>query len=225
MLDSVIRARNKWLKPTGTLFPSHATMFFSLVSFEEDREGKINDYTSSMYDWKKFSEEMKQYYNLEMSNLELKYQQEQIEYYVYSGLWTELKPEHVIGEPVVIKRIDLNTCSLEDCEGVDKQKYSIMAPFAVRVSGFAGWFTVDFAGSAVTPVYRRVTLSTGPDAGYTHWGQQVFYLKDAIDCTPNTVISGTLEMVRQEKNKRLYDLLLTSSVDDCDIVSATYVIP
>jgi len=41
MLDSVVRARNKWLKPTGTLFPSHATMYFSMVSFEEDREQKI----------------------------------------------------------------------------------------------------------------------------------------------------------------------------------------
>jgi len=64
MLDSVVRARNKWLKPEGTLFPSHATMFFSLVSFEEDRESKISDYARSMQDWKKFSSEMKEQYNL-----------------------------------------------------------------------------------------------------------------------------------------------------------------
>lgn len=151
--------------------------------------------------------------------------QEQIDYYVYSGLWTELRPEHVIGQPVVIKRLDLNSCTLEDCEGVDKQDFSIVAPFAVRVSGFAGWFTVDFAGSSETPVTKRVTLSTGPEAGYTHWGQQVFYLKDAINCTPNTVISGDLQMVRQEKNKRLYDMLLTSKVDDCEPLHAKYEIP
>ena len=99
--------------------------------------------------------------------------QEQIDYYIFSGIWTELRPEHVIGQPVVIKRLDLNTCTLEDCEGVDKQTFSMMTPFSVRVSGFAGWFTVDFAGSSVTPVVKRVTLSTGPEAGYTHWGQQV----------------------------------------------------
>lgn len=75
MLDSVVRARNKWLKPTGTLFPSHATMYFSLISFEEDRESKITEYANSMYDWKKFGEEMKKFYNLEMGNLEGKYQQ------------------------------------------------------------------------------------------------------------------------------------------------------
>jgi protein arginine N-methyltransferase 1 len=42
-----------------------------------------------------------------------------------------------------------------------------------EISGFAGWFTVDFNGSVQTPATRRVTLSTGPEAGYTHWGQQV----------------------------------------------------
>ena len=42
-----------------------------------------------------------------------------------------------------------------------------------RALGFAGWFTVDFNGSVLTPATRRVTLSTGPEAGYTHWGQQV----------------------------------------------------
>jgi 2-polyprenyl-3-methyl-5-hydroxy-6-metoxy-1,4-benzoquinol methylase len=40
MLDSVIRARNKWLKPGGSLFPSHATLYFSPLTFEEDRLSK-----------------------------------------------------------------------------------------------------------------------------------------------------------------------------------------
>lgn len=31
MLDSVIRARNKWMKPDGAMFPSHATMLFSAI--------------------------------------------------------------------------------------------------------------------------------------------------------------------------------------------------
>lgn len=41
----------------------------------------------------------------------------------------------------------------------------------------------------------------------------MFYLKDAIQCTADTVISGSLAMVRQDKNKRLYSLLLDVSVD------------
>ena len=30
MLDSVIRARDKWLKPGGAMFPSHATMYLGM---------------------------------------------------------------------------------------------------------------------------------------------------------------------------------------------------
>ncbi len=31
MLDSVLTARDKWLKPGGSLFPSHARMFFAPI--------------------------------------------------------------------------------------------------------------------------------------------------------------------------------------------------
>ena len=53
------------------------------------------------------------------------------------------------------------------------QLHLIHCFFFDDILGFAGWFTVDFNGSVQTPAPRRVTLSTGPEAGYTHWGQQV----------------------------------------------------
>ena len=64
MLDSVVRARNKWLKSDGTLFPSHATMYWGLISYEEDREQKIREYQDSLYEWDKFSSDMKQFYDI-----------------------------------------------------------------------------------------------------------------------------------------------------------------
>ena len=213
MLDSVIRARNRWLKPDGAMFPSHATMYFSAISYEDDRQGKIDEFQGSMQDWKVFSEEMKHYYNVDVGALTNTFHKEQEDYYVYSGLWTELKTEHVVGQPVIIKKLDLNTCTLKDAEGVDTVPYDIEIPFNVTVSGFAGWFTVDFNGSVASPVNKRVVLSTGPEAGNTHWGQQVFYLKEAVDCTPGTHLHGKVAMVRQEKNKRLYNLVLDVQVD------------
>lgn len=174
MLDSVIRARDRWMKPTGAMFPSHATMFWSAVSFEEDRCGKKNEYNSAMDDWRMFSQEMNSLYDVNVDVLTEQYEKEQSDYYIYSSLWTELQPEHVIGQPAVIKRLDLNTCTLADSEVLKKIPFEITVPFPIRVSGFAGWFTVDFNGSAGSPVTKRVQLSTAPDAGYTHWGQQVF---------------------------------------------------
>jgi len=225
MLDSVIRARNKWMKPTGSMFPSHATMFWGAVSHEDDRLQKVDEYNASLREWEKFSSEMQQYYNLRMNALEPSFMKEQGDYYIYTGLWTELRVENLIGQPVVIKRLDLNNCTMADAECVKKIDYSINVPFPIRVSGFAGWFSVDFNGSVSMPCQRRVTLSTGPEAGYTHWGQQVFYLKDCLDCETGTVLSGELEMVRQEKNKRLYNIRFSVKQDDEFQVESVYEIP
>ncbi len=174
MLDSVIRARNTWLKPGGCLFPSHATMLIAPISFEQDRGGKVDEYLQSMDDWTNFSHEMKQFYNIDMSAVDTPYEKEQSDYYIYSSLWTELNADHVVGQPSVIKRLDLNTCTLVDSAGVDPAEFNFLVPFGVKVSGFAGWFTVDFVGSPEIPAVKRVHFSTGPEAGHTHWGQQVF---------------------------------------------------
>ena len=66
---------------------------------------------------------------------------------------------------------------LQDVQGVDATPYSIDVNEDVRISGFAGWFTADFQGTEENPLQSSVVLSTGPENGYTHWGQQVFYLE------------------------------------------------
>jgi type I protein arginine methyltransferase len=135
MLDSVIRARNKWMKPEGSMFPSHATMYWSAVSNEQDREGRYNDYTGAMQEWVKFGQDMKSKYAIDCSAISSAYQKEQIDYFIYSSLWTELRVEDAIGEPVVVKRLDLNTCTLADAEGVTKTPYKINIPFPITISG------------------------------------------------------------------------------------------
>ena len=39
MLDSVLVARDRWLKPGGVLFPSHATMYCAAASRASERRG------------------------------------------------------------------------------------------------------------------------------------------------------------------------------------------
>lgn len=214
MLDSVIRARNKWLKDGGCMFPSHATMYWSAVSFEDDRNTKNREYMESLREWEKFSEEMKEYYTIDMSALSKTFKKEQEEYFLYSSLWTELRVEHVVGQPVVIKRLDLNKCTVADGENVMKAPFDITVPFPITISGFAGWFTADFNGSIENPCVHRVNLSTGPEVGYTHWGQQVFYLPKPIHCQTDTKLTGDMSMLRQNTNKRLYDVEIEFQVDD-----------
>ena len=135
MLDSVIRARNKWMKPEGSMFPSHATMYWAAITAEDDRRGKAKDYSSSMREWEQFGDDMKSRYSIDCSAIAKSYEKEQIDYFIYSSLWTELRIENVIGQPTVVKRLDLNTCTLADAEGVKETPYKINMPFPIRVSG------------------------------------------------------------------------------------------
>ncbi|KAG2275256.1 hypothetical protein Bca4012_044699 [Brassica carinata] len=58
MFDSVICARDRWLKPTGVMYPSHARMWFAPIkSNMADR--KKSDLDGAMADWDNFSDEIK----------------------------------------------------------------------------------------------------------------------------------------------------------------------
>ncbi len=55
---------------------------------------------------------------------------------------------------------------------------------------------------------------------------QVFYLKDPIDCSMGTKLHGSVSMMRQDKNKRLYNLNLSLQVDDeTQVLNQAYEIP
>ena len=90
------------------------------------------------------------------------------------------------------------------------------------VSGFAGWFTADFKsrtddiGKDLAPKLRNpILLTTGPEGGYTHWGQQAFFLESSIPLIAGEVtdISGNIELMRSEDNARLYNSKITHKTE------------
>jgi len=235
MLDSIIRARDKFLKQDGTglMFPSHVTMYLAPVNDEEERRLALREYNGSMGDWHEFEETTRTTYGVDMSILEQDYEREQKEYYLLSSRWAELGPEAVLCQPSVCKYMDMSTCTIEDSRGIAKgDDYSVF-DFDVKasevlsssdnsknsneanvISGFAGWFTADFKsrtddlGATKAPkIMNPAFLSTGPEAGYTHWGQQIFYFGSCVPLIngETTRIKGNLEMMRRADNARLYN--------------------
>jgi protein arginine N-methyltransferase 1 len=189
MLDSIIRARDKFLKVTtvpGLMFPSHCTMLWAPVSDEGERKATAGEYTGSMSDWQDFCQTTNTVYGVDMSVLEKDFEREQKEYYLLSSRWSELPPESVLAEPKILKEFDMATCTLEDSRGIPAGYADARFDFDVNgnefsgpISGFAGWFTADFksrtdsAGSMTAPkIHHPAFLSTGPENA-THWGQQV----------------------------------------------------
>ena len=204
MLDSLVRARDTFLKPTtGLMMPSHATMLVAPIADEEERKIQHQDYARAMDDWKEFAETTQTMYGVDMSILGEDFDREQKEYYVLSSRWAELPTSCLLAEPVVVKEYDMHVCTVEDARGVGLdvgkdggsgapfdfdivgKSSSLEAAAAASssnlafadgvsgpISGFAGWFTVDFkgrtdeVGRGVAPeVYNPSYLSTGPEMG------------------------------------------------------------
>lgn len=221
MMDSLVRAREKFLKPaTGLMFPSHTTMYLAPVQDDEERRAGLNEYAAAMSDWGDFQETTKQVYGVEMDILKKDFDREQKEYFLWSSRWRELPDESVLAEPKAIKFLDMMTCTIEDSKGVSSGDPNATFDFSVDgsrnhgpVSGFAGWFTADFksrtdeGGDSAPKLPNPSFLSTGPENGYTHWGQQVFYFHSGIPLLAGetTQIKGDMEMYRTKENARLYN--------------------
>lgn len=213
MLDSLIRARDRLLKPGGVMMPSGASMLWCPIECEQDRIRKDEEQAETMHDWKTFTDETAANYGVDMTCLEAAYAKEQHEYFSLSSQWMELDGEQVVSTPVVVKSFDLNTCTIADALGVDNASFSFTVDKASRVSAFAGWFDAVFAGSPSSPCTEVVTLSTHPRVGYTHWGQQVFFLEDAIDLEPEDELVGTMSMYRTKDSARLYHVAVNYRVE------------
>mmetsp|Transcript_50295 Transcript_50295/g.151416 ORF Transcript_50295/g.151416 Transcript_50295/m.151416 type:complete len:353 (-) Transcript_50295:196-1254(-) len=230
MLDSLIRARDKFLKPrTGHMLPSHATMYVAPIQDEDERKIGVGEYGAAMGDWAEFVDSTKSMYGVDMQVLEGDFEREQKEYYLLSSHWSELGPDQVLAEPAAIKEYDMATCTIEDARGLTVDEGPGVGAFdfdvdadkaAGPISGLAGWFTVDFKSRTddvgrvdAPPFPAPAHLSTAPDNGYTHWGQQTFHFPASIPLIhgETTRINGTVELTRQKENLRLYNAIMKYS--------------
>ncbi|PWA97099.1 protein arginine N-methyltransferase PRMT10 [Artemisia annua] len=218
MFDSVIIARDRWLKPTGVMYPSHARMWLAPI-----RSGlsdhKMSDYEGCMDDWHGFVKETKTYYGVDMSVLTKPFSEEQKKYYLKNSLWNNLHPNQVVGTPAVLKEIDCLTVTVEDILKVEACVSSTITKEDTRLCGFGGWFDVHFNGRKENPAECGVELTTAPsiDDG-THWGQQVFLLHPPVRVNDQDEVRVNFSMTRSAENHRLmnvdlaYEIKLSSGV-------------
>ena len=207
MFDSVICARDRWLKPTGVMYPSHARMWMAPI-----RTGigdhKMGDYQSAMDDWHNFVDETKTYYGVDMSTLTKPFSEEQRKYYLQTSLWSNLHPHQVIGTAAIIKEIDCLTATVNDIEKV-RSKFSLSITMDNMLCGFGGWFDVHFRGRGEDPAEQEIELTTAPsvDCG-THWGQQVFLLHPPTHVNEGDNLTISFLMSRSKENHRLMEVEL-----------------
>lgn len=178
MLDTVIYARDKWLrKDGGLLFPDRAQLFLTAIEDRAYKNKKIN-FWDDVYGYK-------------MSCIK--------DLAISEPLVDCVESKQIATTECLLKEIDLHS--------VKKEDLSFEVPFRLPlkrdeyIHAFMTHFTIDF-----TACHTPIGFSTSPEASkYTHWKQTVFYFPDHITGQRGEEIRGTFMMKPNEVNRRDLD--------------------
>eukprot|EP00899_Mesostigma_viride_P024771 jgi/Mesvir1/5479/Mv15529-RA.1 len=219
MLDSVIFARDKYLKPGGIMLPTSATIYAGLYSDEERFE-------SSLEFWRDV-------YEIDMSPIIPLARK----CATSEPLVEDLSSMQIISWPAKLWEIDLATVTVEDIASFSPS-FSLVSMVVAPLHGLAIWFDVTFptpnrvvsgapgtqasgsstaASSSKQSQSQPLVLSTSPDAEPTHWGQTLLLLDEPPCLTQDEVVHGTLTFSRNKENPRFLDLCLACRTKSASI--------
>ncbi|TIC12187.1 hypothetical protein E3Q14_01865 [Wallemia mellicola] len=162
MLDTVLDARDKFLKPGGLILPDKVTLYMAAIEDAEYKDEKIG-----------FWDDV---YGFDYSCIK--------DIALREPLVDCVDLKSVVTNPTPIKEIDINTVKKEDLQF--QASWKLECTRDDYIHAFLGWFDCSFP----TPNGKPVRFSTGPHAKYTHWKQTVFYTKNTISVYEGQQIEG-----------------------------------
>jgi len=196
MLDSVLHARDRWLKPDGKMFPAEARLFLGGFRWPEYIQENLG-YWRNVYG-KDFT-----------ALIPLAYRS-----HLKDPVIDELSVEQEVTGSNLVKDINLMTIKKEDLSSWSAE-FSLQAMISASVHGIFAWFEVEFPSlegkntdtkSGVEEGEGPVILSTAPEEEPTHWGQALFFFNDFPEIQQDDLISGTLNVRKNDKNPRFLDI-------------------
>eukprot|EP00928_Gymnodinium_smaydae_P071637 TRINITY_DN55176_c0_g1_i1.p1 TRINITY_DN55176_c0_g1~~TRINITY_DN55176_c0_g1_i1.p1 ORF type:complete len:388 (+),score=61.50 TRINITY_DN55176_c0_g1_i1:111-1274(+) len=188
MLDSVLFARDKWLKAGGLLFPDQAKIYMAAIEDADYKEEKIGFWTHL--------------WGFDFTPMQKHVMQEPISDFV--------NEEAIATSTCCLLDVDLTTCCKEDLDFF--AEYSLKVTRKDLLHAMVVWFDVTFGGS---PAHRAahgampVVLSTAPHKPGTHWKQTVFYLNEVLAAFPGEELCGMLAVRKSASNPRDLDVKLS----------------
>lgn len=180
MLDSVLIARDLWLRQDGKgmIFPDKASIYLVAIEDGDYKDEKIK-YWDNVYGFD---------YSC-MKDLALA-----------EPLVDTVDAKQIMSEaPCKLLDIDINT--------VTKEELDFSAPFQLKaarsdyVHGFLLYWDCTFSAS-----HKPVGFSTSPSDAYTHWKQTTFYLREDLIMEEGEVVTGSLSCKRNAVNHRELDI-------------------
>jgi protein arginine N-methyltransferase 3 len=213
MLDSVIWARDKYLKLDGLMVPSHMNMWVAPLSDP--------DYVADHFTF------WKDVYGFDMKAMQ-------------AGIYDEAQVLHmptstVAGEPYMFHQLSLHTTTVKDLSFKRKWQ-STLTKDIDSLDGFVIWFDTFFMGSRDDNVPesaraeeweknggKGVAFTTGPYAKETHWRQGVLFIDNgekAVAHKVGEVLVGELEYAVPEDNSRALDVKFSwTAASDSEVKS------
>ena len=176
MVESVLFARDRWLKPGGLMFPSEATVYVAPMRAEHFMARRRGELEQDVRYWSKLEAELAQY-DLDFSPLRDRYEREHARYHFAAGWQGNVPAASLTGEPVEVLHVDMHTVT-------PAQLYSTHAKLTIReaadaeIHALCGWFDVRFCTDAdgASDAGACVELTTSPRSAKTHWAHTVFPL-------------------------------------------------
>jgi predicted RNA methylase len=160
MLAPLVMARDRWLKPGGTMIPGRVTAMLA--------PAQIADFDETITHWRSRP------HGVDMSVIAAHTTNETFHTQVH------LTPDDLVAAPQAMWSHDPYTCSLEEADLPFVAKLTFPATRAGSLSGLVAWFTAEMGDGEV--------LTTAVGAPDTHWGRTLFPLNAPIALAPATPI-------------------------------------
>ncbi|KAL3626513.1 putative histone-arginine methyltransferase 1.3 [Castilleja foliolosa] len=189
MLESYIIARDRFLVPSGKMFPTIGRIHMAPFS---DEYLYIEIATKALF-W-----QQQNYYGVNLTSLH----GTAFEGYFSQPVVDAFDPRLLVA-PAISHVIDFTTAKEEDLYEIDVP-LKFVSSVGTRIHGLACWFDVLFNGSTV-----QRWLTTAPGAPTTHWYQLRCVLAQPIYVMPGQEITGRLHMVAHKAQS--YTIYLTLS--------------
>jgi len=184
MLETVLHARDKWLKPDGMLFPDKCALYICAIEDRQYKDDKIH--------W------WDEVYGFDMSCLR--------EVAIREPLVDVVDQKMVVTNHCQLLEIDLNTMTKADLN-VDAP-FKLVARHDDYIHAVVTFFTVEFS-----KCHKRTWFSTAPEAPYTHWKQTVFYLNDYATVKKGEEVNGRFGLKQNSRNNRDLDFSVKIDFD------------
>lgn len=178
MLDSVLFARDKWLKPGGLLLPDRCSLYVTGISCT-NLYNSTTDFWTNVWDF-----DMRAIRDAALSEARI----------------MSVDAELVATNVFRLKCWDLNT--------VQRKQLRVATPFRLKMMrddhlhGFATHFDVEFRCDHHLPTI----LTTSPHHRTTHWKQTAFFLPSLLAASAGEYVYGTFRLAKNRVFHRSMDV-------------------